>query len=338
MARLSYEAAETLVYDPVSANRTATRAVLYTLGFRSIESVATVEDCRQAIRNRPPDLVLCEAQGADAELCDMIQMLRQGATGYNPFIVIIVTAWEKTNALVSRVLNSGADDLVLRPFSTKLLGDRIETHIERRKGFVITPDYVGPDRRRDPDRPSSVELFVPPNSLKMKAKERLSAEEATTRLDAELRTARDMLNSEKLRRDAFQICILWRLMQEEIPGEASYTEELTKLAKVTSGVAKRCRETEFEIAAEWCDSVLAAVEGLELGVDRNASMHLLGHAALELQPSVPSREVDCRSSDRDRRHRGHDPRPRAKAAGTAANATASRRRFAGCERRIGNGE
>ena len=54
MARLSYEAAETLVYDPVSANRTATRAVLYTLGFRSIETVATVEDCRQAIRNRPP--------------------------------------------------------------------------------------------------------------------------------------------------------------------------------------------------------------------------------------------------------------------------------------------
>jgi hypothetical protein len=28
--------------------------------------------------------------------------------------------------------------------------------------------------------------------------------------------------------------------------------------------------------------VLAALEGLELGVDRNASMHLLGHAALNL--------------------------------------------------------
>ena len=33
---------------------------------------------------------------------------------------------------------------------------------------------------------------------------------------------------------------------------------------------------------EWCQSVTAAAEGLTLGVDRNASMHLLGHAALSL--------------------------------------------------------
>ena len=282
MARLSYESAETLVYDPVSANRTATRAVLFALGFRNIETVATVEDFREAIGKHPPDLALCEAQSADSELCQMIQMLRQGATGYNPFIVIIVTAWEKTNTLVSRVLNSGADDLILRPFSTKLMGERIEVHIERRKGFVITHDYIGPDRRRDSSRESSAELFEPPNSLKMKAKEGLSAEEATARLEVELRTARDLFNSEKMRRDAFQICILWRLLQERRPGEESYTLELAKLAQLTQGVSKRCRETEFETAVGWCESVLAAVEGLELGVDRNASMHMLGHAALNL--------------------------------------------------------
>ena len=95
---------------------------------------------------------MCEAQGAETELCAMIQALRQGATGYNPFIVIIVTAWENNNALVGRVINSGADDLLLRPFSTAVLGNRIRTHVERRKGFVITSEYVGPDRRNDPAR------------------------------------------------------------------------------------------------------------------------------------------------------------------------------------------
>jgi hypothetical protein len=33
---------------------------------------------------------------------------------------------------------------------------------------------------------------------------------------------------------------------------------------------------------EHCEAVLGAVEGLEMKVDRNASMHLLGHAALSL--------------------------------------------------------
>ena len=280
MARLSYETADTLVYDPVAAHRTATRAVLYTLGFRNIESVGTVETFSEAIRKRPPDLALCEVQGADAELCEMIQSLRQGAGGFNPFLVIIVTAWEKTNSLVSRVLNSGADDLLLRPFSTTLLRTRIDTHVERRKRFVITHDYVGPDRRSDPTRASNTELFEPPNSLKMKAKEGLTPEEVVTRMDHELKSAREVLNTEKLRRDAFQVCVLWRLLQDtEDPG---YAPNLIKLSKLTQAVAKRCGEAEFESAAQWCESVQAAVEGLELGVDRNASMHLLGHAALNL--------------------------------------------------------
>ncbi|SRR5665213_429137 len=92
MRRLSYDSAETLVYDPVSANRTATRSLLYNLGFRRIETVATLEALSECIMRRPPDLAMCEAQGTENELCNLIQNLRQGGAGYNPFIVMIVTA------------------------------------------------------------------------------------------------------------------------------------------------------------------------------------------------------------------------------------------------------
>jgi DNA-binding response OmpR family regulator len=282
MTRLLYDTAEALVYDPVSANRMATRAVLYTLGFRKIETVGSTKAFADHMRRRPPDLAMCEVQSADVELCAMIQNLRQGGEGYNPFIVIIATAWEKNAALIARVVDSGADDLLLRPFSTALLGSRIETHIQRRKGFVVTTDYVGPDRRRDQTRPSNVELFDAPNSLKMKARDRLTPEETAQRLDLELRAAKDVLNSEKLRRDAFQTCIQWRLMQDKVPGRDTLDVELKKIAALVRSIAKRARETELDQAAGWCESILAAVEGLELGVDRNASMHLLGHAALSL--------------------------------------------------------
>lgn len=282
MSRLSFDTAETLVYDPVSANRNATRASLYSLGFRRIETVGSLDAFVECIRRRPPDLALCEAQGTDFALCDTIQNLRQGTTTYNPFIVIIVTTWEQPNTLVSRVLHSGADDLLLRPISTATLGARIRSHIERRKAFVVTSDYIGPDRRRDTSRPSTVGLFEPPNSLRMKAQERLTTEEATQRLDRELKVARDLLTAEKLRRDAFQLCVLWRLMQEKPTASANFEVDLNRLKDVTRGVARRCLDTEFEPAIAWCESILAAVEGLEAGVDRNASMHLLGHAALNL--------------------------------------------------------
>ena len=281
MARLNYETANTVIYDPVASHRNATRAALYTLGFRNIETVPTLEALNEVIWRGEPDLALCESQGNDAELCDLVQNLRQGHSGHaNPFLVIIVTAWEKTHTLVSRVINSGADDLILRPFSVNQLKTRIDTHVERRKHFVITHDYVGPDRRSDPSRVSTVEPFLPPNSLKMKAKDGLSATEIQAKLQRELRLAKEELNAEKLRRDAFQICILWRLLQE--PDDPGMAMHLAKLANLANSVAKRCRMTEFEMAQEWCNSIQAAVEGLHFGVDRNASMHLLGHAALSL--------------------------------------------------------
>lgn len=282
MSKLSFDSVNALIYDPVAANRTATRAVLYSLGFRLTETVSTIEALVDSIQQNPPDIVLCEAQGATDELCATIQQMRQGGAGYNPFIVIIVTAWEKNTALITKVVSSGADDLVLRPFSTAVLGQRIETHIERRKGFVITTDYVGPDRRKDPTHVSNIELFQPPNSLKMKAKDKLPSEAIARKLDAELKAAREKLTAEKLRRDSFQVCILWRLMQEQPLMAGQVSPDLAKLQTLTKSIETRSRDTEFQPAVEWCESVLAAAEGLVLNVDRNASMHLLGHAALSL--------------------------------------------------------
>ncbi|HEX3811141.1 MAG TPA: hypothetical protein VHW02_15710 [Rhizomicrobium sp.] len=282
-ARIAYEQAEALIYDPIAANRTGTRSALYALGFRRIDTAVTLEAFADALRKHPPDIAIAEAQGVEAELSELIQSVRRGTGGLNPFVVMIITAWSNDNTLVGRVINSGADDLLLRPFSTTLLGQRIRGHIERRKGFVITSDYVGPDRRRDTARASNVELHEPPNSLKMKALDRLSADETAKRLDIELSAARETFAAEKLRRDAFQVCILWRLLQDRTPGTPPYLADMRKLKLLTKDVSARCAGTVREAAVEHCESIVAAVEALELGTDRNATMHLLGHAAMSLK-------------------------------------------------------
>jgi len=300
MGKLSYDSVDVLIYDPVSSNRTATRSAMYSLGFRKTETVSTLEAFIDAVQTNPPDIALCEAQGAADELCDTIQQLRQGSAGHNPFIVIIVTAWEKNTTLINRVVSSGADDLLLRPFSTGLLGQRIEAHVDRRKGFIITTDYVGPDRRREGARESNVELFDPPNSLKMKAKDRLSGDDIARKLDAELKVAREKLTTEKLRRDSFQVCVLWRLMQDQpcLAGQAP--PDLIKLQLLAKAIETRAKDSEFASALEWCQSVLASAEGLAAGVDRNASMHLLGHAALSLhQVFYPEKTPDDQLTEID---------------------------------------
>src|SRR6516164_10733245 len=155
MKKRPYETADTLVYDPVASNRNATRASLHSLGFRRVDLAASLDILLDRLRTSTPDLLLLEVAGAENEVCQLVQSVRQGRVGANPFILVMATTWRRDGTIVNQVVNSGADDLVARPISTSLLGERIRSLVERRKPFVITSDYIGPDRRRDPGRNSA---------------------------------------------------------------------------------------------------------------------------------------------------------------------------------------
>ncbi len=65
-----------------------------------------------------------------------IQQMRQGAAGFNPFIVIIVTAWEEEHRADQQGGFQRRRRSLAAPFSTAQLGTRIESHVDRRKNFV----------------------------------------------------------------------------------------------------------------------------------------------------------------------------------------------------------
>ncbi len=150
--QLSYDSVEVLIYDPVSANRTATRAALYALGFRRTETVSTLEAFVDAIQKSPPDIVLCEAQGAAEELVRRHPAAAPGRRGLQS----LHRHHRHRLGKEHRPDQPGGFQRRRRSVAAALFhraaGQRIEAHIERRKGFVITTDYVGPDRRKDNGR------------------------------------------------------------------------------------------------------------------------------------------------------------------------------------------
>jgi DNA-binding response OmpR family regulator len=133
-------------------------------------------------------LALCEAQVGEAELCRTIQQLRQDRESSNPFVIIIITAWAISASLSTEISKSGADGVIVRPFSAGLLEQRIRAHVLRRRRFIVSADYVGPERREE-TRASTVPSFDPPNSLKMKAENRPDVEGAMRFFAAELQEA-----------------------------------------------------------------------------------------------------------------------------------------------------
>jgi DNA-binding response OmpR family regulator len=192
MHQALYDLAEILICDPVAAHRATTRSALYSLGCRHIEMVSNLDDFLEALENRPPDLAICEAQLGLDELCDVIHKLRRGQ-GYNPFLIIIVTAWAISSAKVVDIIDSGADGFLLRPFSAGTLDLRVRTHILNQKPFVVTEGYVGPERRQSGTRADTAFSIVPPNLLKMKIEARPHVDEAIRQFNVELRAARAKL-------------------------------------------------------------------------------------------------------------------------------------------------
>jgi len=138
MARLSYDSVEALIYDPVSANRTATRAALYSLGFRRTETVPTLEGMIDVIQRQTPDIVLAEAQGAAcafaraarAEGCAPVFLTAPFGPVHDVVPALVAEGWRlrgHRSAVAATALyrRAGVDGPVVARFSGTLAADEV---------------------------------------------------------------------------------------------------------------------------------------------------------------------------------------------------------------------
>jgi CheY-like chemotaxis protein len=154
------------LYDPQYMNRQVTLGALQTLGVVQVEPLARVGDLEAALNSAPYDLFIAELQGGEDVVCDLVNRVRHRKTGPNPFIVVLLTTWDLNADAVRAVLNSGADDLLARPYTIAQLQQRLTGAALARKPFVVTADYVGPSRRNGSRDPEEGELFEVPNLMR----------------------------------------------------------------------------------------------------------------------------------------------------------------------------
>jgi len=104
-------------------------------------------------------------------------------------------------AVINRILDVGCDDLTARPISPKVIAGRVATLVHNRKPFVVTADYVGPDRGgRQRDDHELPKLDVP-NALRRKALENAGSPVSV----ASLRQARETMSKHRIARIATRI-------------------------------------------------------------------------------------------------------------------------------------
>ena len=133
----------------------------------------------------------------------------------------------------------------------------------RRKKFVVTSGYVGPDRRKDQTRESPIPLIDVPNTLRAKVQ---GESVNLTVLQQEIDTALTEVNEQKLSRHAYQIGFLVGIIQPAYnTGEldASVLEEINHLVFVARDVERRMIGTRFEHVSSLCQTLIGLVTGIQ---------------------------------------------------------------------------
>jgi DNA-binding response OmpR family regulator len=223
-----------VLFEPEMNVRHLLRDALGRLRIQSIQVFGHMEDVRKAFQAGNPDLLIADATSPDSETFKLVQSVRHSVVGGNPFLGIIVTAFHPTTALLTKVTNCGADALLVKPVAFRQIQDRINGLIEQPRNFVVTSDFIGPDRRKSPRDGSQIPLLEVPNTLRMKAKSSFAKLNPRALIE---RSIRD-INEHKLLRQAFQAAFL---IEFAVP--ALSDGKPTGWPWITSSGSARCSKT-----------------------------------------------------------------------------------------------
>lgn len=135
--------------DPVRHQAELVRSVLSLLDIQAIRDADAAGKLFSRLQQFRADLLI--AAVTPAEAVAVANAVRRDPASPNRELPIIAVVPPMTPAELVHVRDAGVTEIVVGPLSAKAMAARIESAVMRRRGFVESPVFVGPDRRRRGD-------------------------------------------------------------------------------------------------------------------------------------------------------------------------------------------
>ena len=222
------------------ALRSGFQTALYRRGLRNIEVCKDSGSLITLLQNEIIDLVICATDLPGLDFYDLIQQIRHGNVGRNPFTLVLATVADATLDDIRRIMNAGVDRVAVKPMSMGDMTACVNALATSRKPFVATDSYVGPSRRgamRADQR--SDEAMDAPNTLQFK----LTGLVPDNRLDNVIGLGRTTLISLRDR----TACLAVARSTQRVTGQfrrhgpGTIARELARLRTLSEGLENRYR-------------------------------------------------------------------------------------------------
>jgi CheY-like chemotaxis protein len=203
--------ARILVVDDHAFSVSLIKDVLDAAGAAAVLTTRDGESAIRLLRTFKPSLVLTDWKMPEMDGLRLTRIIRQAERLSDPRIdnpqipVVLLTGHVDVEA-VEQARLAGVNEVVVKPFSTAALIDRLAASIARPRQFVVTEAYIGPDRRRravaDPPARRRGERLLALAAPTAKENQAVDGDDATsgkTSVLARVRQSVDVLAAEKAR-------------------------------------------------------------------------------------------------------------------------------------------
>ena len=259
MVKLNFEDTRLVIADSGGQIRDEIRSVLRHEGFRDIAFADSVSKNADLVAENKIDLLITDHKLPGGNINNLIRQIRHHEIGNNPFIVIIALAENPEKEDIMQIINSGSDDLMLKPITAGMLVKRILLMTNQRKDFVVTSEYIGPTcRSGGRDGKIDIPEFEVPNPVKIKATGKFSDSSFQKEIDA----ISTVINEQKVERNAFQISYLIdKITPLYVGGTATQdtSEQLEQLKFVSEDIGRRLKDSKYDHVSELCSTLLSVV-------------------------------------------------------------------------------
>jgi CheY-like chemotaxis protein len=142
-----------LVIEDNDASRRLVIELLRASGFGNIYAARQAEEAVELIAAHPPELILVDWNLPGMSGLELVESVRQaGMNGDrrfpNPQVPMVMLTARQRARDVDAARLAGVDEFVVKPFSTGSLLRAVVAALSRRRRFIASETYSGPDRRR----------------------------------------------------------------------------------------------------------------------------------------------------------------------------------------------
>jgi CheY-like chemotaxis protein len=122
-------------------------SVVSGFGARGIVRCDSAEAAREHLARNTVDIIITDAQMPGSDGYELVHWIRRSAAEANRFIPVVIVTAHTRKVEVLRARDCGANFIVAKPITPKVLLERIVWIAKEDRMAVETSDYVGPDRR-----------------------------------------------------------------------------------------------------------------------------------------------------------------------------------------------